>query len=256
MIAMMNIVIVGYGRMGREVEKVCVQRNHTVTSRIDPKPGVGDQEAPAPPILDGADAVIEFSLADAVPKNAKLYAEAGVPAVVGTTGWDNRRDEVKTLIQDRGGAYIWGSNFSIGAHVLFSLAEHASRLMNKLPDYDVMAFEIHHAQKKDSPSGTAMRLGEKILSQIERKTKIVTDKLDRQIKPEELHVASVRGGSVPGTHTMLMDSAADTIEIKHTARTRSGFALGAVLAAEWLAGRKGFFQVEDFIDDFLLKGGG
>lgn len=250
----MNIIIAGYGRMGREVEEVCARRNHNITLRVDPKPGVGDQDTLTASVLEGADAVIEFSLADGVVENASMYAEAGVPAVVGTTGWDKRRNEVETIVTNRGGSFLWGSNFSIGAHVLFALAEHASKIMNKLPDYDVMALEIHHAKKKDSPSGTAMRLGEKIISGLERKTKIVTEKLDRQIEPDELHVASVRGGTIPGIHTMLMDSAADTIEIKHTARTRSGFALGAVLAAEWLVGKRGFYRVEDFVNDFLFEG--
>ena len=124
-------------------------------------------------------------------------------------------------------------------------------LANAVPDYDIMVHELHHKLKKDSPSGTAITLAEKILANCDRKTKIVTQCLDRRIEPEELHVSSTRGGSIPGIHTMYMDSPADTIEITHSARSRGGFALGAVMAAEWIKGKKGFYSVEDFIKEIL-----
>jgi len=250
----MKVLIVGYGNMGKEVELILKQRNHEITARVDPMGNDGDTRELTPELAGRADIAIEFSLSNAVPVNADIYAGAKLPAVIGTTGWDAERDKIRNLIESNDGSLIWGSNFSMGAHILFALTEKITRIADKLPDYDIMAYEIHHKGKKDSPSGTALRIGERILKNTDRKTKIVTDKLDRKIENTELHIASVRGGAIPGIHTVLLDSPADTIEIRHTARTRSGFALGAVLAAEWLLNKTGFFGVEDFINDFLEEG--
>ena len=246
----MNVLLVGYGRMGLLVESILRERNHTIAGRVDPS-GNGDYTKLTVDTVKKADMVIEFSLPASVIENAGIYADAGVPAVVGTTGWDAHRDEVRGLIEKSGGTYMWGSNFSIGAHILFILTEKAAELINKTGSYDIMVDEYHHRMKKDSPSGTALTLAEKILNNNDSKTKIVTETLDRAIEPHELHVGSVRGGYIPGTHTVTLDSSADTIELKHTARSRGGFALGAVLASEWLAGKKGFFRIEDFISDSL-----
>ncbi len=250
----MNICIVGYGRMGREIEEIISQRSHSVTARIDPVNSGADARKIEPGMLKEVDMVIEFALSDGVKKNAEMYASAGVPAVVGTTGWDQDREKVRNIIEEAGSAYLWGSNFSIGAHIFFHLVNQASAMVDPVPVYDVLAYELHHGKKKDSPSGTALRMGEGILNNLSRKTSIVTEKLDRPPKSGELHVASVRGGYLPGTHTVLFDSPADTIQIQHTARNRSGFALGSVMAAEWLTGKSGFFQVEDFIQDILTRG--
>ena len=236
--------------MGREIEKILLSRGHTIAGRIDPS-GNGDHTELSPELTAGADAVIEFALPASIKQNARIYAAAGVPAVVGTTGWDDQRDEVRDIIEKDGGTFLWGSNFSIGAHMLFILTEKAAALMNAAGSYDIMVNEYHHKLKKDSPSGTALTIAEKILNNSDAKTEIVTDRLDRAIKPNELHVGSVRGGSIPGIHSVVLDSDADTIEIKHTARSRGGFAYGAVLAAEWLKDRKGFFRVEDFISETL-----
>ncbi|MDC7225557.1 MAG: 4-hydroxy-tetrahydrodipicolinate reductase [Spirochaetales bacterium] len=246
----MNVLIVGYGRMGHMIESILRSRGHNIAGRVDPS-GAGDYESLRPDLLKDADAVIEFALPSSIRENAEIYADAGVAAIVGTTGWDARRDEIKGVIEDRGGTYMWGSNFSIGAHMLFILAEKAAGLINSAIQYDIMVNEYHHKLKKDSPSGTALTIAEKIINKSELKSEIVTDRLDRAIEPHELHVGSVRGGAIPGTHTVTLDSTADTIEIKHTARNREGFALGSVLAAEWLQGKKGFFRVEDFISESL-----
>ncbi|HOV63554.1 MAG TPA: 4-hydroxy-tetrahydrodipicolinate reductase [Spirochaetia bacterium] len=255
----MKVLIVGYGSMGKEVEKVLLSRGHEIAGRIDPAQTGGVFPELTDELMGRADAAIEFALPQAVIPHAKMYARNHIPAVVGTTGWDAARSEVKTIIEGSGGTYLWGSNFSIGAHIFFALAEQAARLINPVPEYDILAYEIHHNRKKDSPSGTALTLGERILRANDRKKTIVTERLDRAIEPSELHIASVRGGSIPGTHTVLIDSASDTIEITHRARNRGGFALGAVFAAEWLIGKKGFFSVEEFIEDFMhtmtVKGG-
>ena len=236
--------------MGREIEKILLNRGHLIAGRVDPS-GSGDAEELSAAILKKADAVIEFALPDSIRKNTELYMKAGVPAVVGTTGWDSRREEIRSIVEDAGGSYLWGSNFSIGAHMLFILTEKAASLINAADNYDIMVNEYHHKLKKDSPSGTALTIAEKIIKGSAVKTEVVTDRLDRAIKPNELHVGSIRGGSIPGIHSVVIDSDADTIEIKHSARNRSGFAYGAVLAAEWLKEKKGFFRVENFISETL-----
>jgi len=237
--------------MGHEVERVLDARGHSVSTRIDPASGVGDADALTKEILAETDVCIEFSLAEGVAGNAALYAETGTPAAVGTTGWDAQRDEVKRLILEADGSYIWGANFSVGAHIFFALATKAADIIESVSDYDIMVHEYHHKMKKDSPSGTALTVAEKILGSLSRKKRIVTDTLDRSIEADELHVSSTRGGAIPGIHSVLMDSEFDSIELRHTVRSRGGLALGAVMAAEWIVGRKGFYRVEDFIQDLL-----
>jgi 4-hydroxy-tetrahydrodipicolinate reductase len=245
----MKVLIVGYGKMGKEVEKVCITRNHTVTARIDPFGG--DFEELRLETAKQADVAIEFSLPDAVAVNAKIYSDAGLSAIVGTTGWLAKLDSVKEIVKKGNIGYLYGSNFGIGAHLFFKLVALASKLTNPLPDYDILGYEIHHKKKKDSPSGTAKSTAEIILANSDKKDTLVTDKLDRAIRENELHFASVRGGTIPGIHTVLIDSEADTIEITHTARSRGGLAIGAVMAAEWIAGKKGLFTVDDFIGETL-----
>ncbi|HET6450489.1 MAG TPA: dihydrodipicolinate reductase C-terminal domain-containing protein [Spirochaetia bacterium] len=247
----MNVAIVGYGGMGREVEKVLKDRGHTVSARIDPTQAGADARELTEGIARDSDVAIEFSHAGAVLENAGHYVRRGLSAVVGTTGWFDHLDELKKILEPGKIGFLYGPNFSIGAHIFFALAAAATELANASPEYDLMGWEIHHARKKDSPSGTALTLGRIVTGKSARKTKIVTERLDRPPAPEELHIASVRGGYEPGTHTLLVDSAFDTIELTHRARNRGGFALGAVRAAEWLAGRTGLFEVNDFIREML-----
>ena len=246
----MKILLSGYGQMGKEIEKILLSRGHVVSAIVDPMVETAHKEISAAVLAD-ADVVIDFSSPAAVLKNCTAYAQGSTPVVLGTTGWGDKYDQIKAMIEKAGIGFVWGSNFSIGAHMLFKLASYAASLTNAVPDYDIMVHEMHHKLKKDSPSGTAITLAEKILANCDRKTKIVTQCLDRRIEPEELHVSSTRGGSIPGIHTMYMDSPADTIEITHNARSRGGFALGAVMAAEWIKGKKGFYSVEDFIKEIL-----
>lgn len=246
----MNIMVTGFGRMGKEIEQILIQRGHTVACRID-KCGVGDFTEVTSELLVNVDAVIEFALPEGMEDNIALYAKAKVPAVIGTTGWDDKKGLIKNIISEANGTLLYGTNFSIGAHMFFDLVSKAAKMINNTPEYDIMMLEYHHNKKKDSPSGTALTTAEKIIENNTKKDTIWSDKLDRQIEENELHVASVRGGHIPGTHTVTLDSFADSIEIKHTARNRSGFALGAVLAAEWLIGKNGFFSVEDFINELL-----
>lgn len=256
----MRVAIVGYGRMGHEVEAALGERRHEVVAIVDPvlarsagrsSPGDGPRvfDATSASALKHVDVAIEFSLPDAVADNVAAYAEAGVPAVIGTTGWLDTLEEVSAS----GATIVYGSNFSIGAHLFFRLAEYAGSLVAGVEEYDLLIHEMHHRGKKDSPSGTALSLAEAVLRAVPRKRRIETARLDRAIEPDELHVSSSRGGAIAGTHTLYLDSAVDTIEVRHQARSRGGFALGAVKAAEWIRGREGVFTVEQFVDD-LLKG--
>lgn len=248
----MKILLNGYGRMGREVEEILLQRNHSVAGRID-KSGTGDYGELTSEVLRecSPDAVIEFAGQDCVAGNARICSEARIPVIIGTTGWNDRISEVESIVTRSGSAYLYGSNFAIGTHVFFALVEKAAAMINPLPEYDIFMTETHHNKKVDSPSGTALTTAAKIIEKNNRKKVIVKDALDRRIEDYELHVSSLRGGSVPGTHTVFLDSMADTIEITHTARNRKGLALGAVLAAEWLIGRTGFYTVEDYVKDLL-----
>lgn len=249
----MEVLIVGYGRMGHEVEKALKERNHNVCGTVDPFVPEAEKKLSLS-LLEKADAVIEFSLPEGVAENVSLYALSGIPAVIGTTGWDSEREKVKKIIDENNGSLIWGYNFSIGAHMFFHLGSIAAEMLNSIPGYDIWLHETHHNKKKDSPSGTALTAARRIMEKYPVKNSVMPDKLDRQIKENELHVSSSRGGHVPGTHTVFLDSANDTIEITHRARNRSGFAAGSVLAAEWLADRKGFYQVEDFINELITGG--
>lgn len=249
----MKVVIVGYGGMGREVERALLDRKHVVVARVDPLSEAADARSLPVDLLKQADVAIEFAVGSEVLANARRYVSAGTSAVVGTTGWETSREEVRAEVERGKIGYLWGANFSIGAHLFFDLVERATRLINSLPQYDIMMYELHHNRKRDSPSGTALTAAARILAASTRKRRIVDSKLDRKIEEEELHVASIRGGSHPGLHSVLLDSPADTIEITHSARNRGGLAVGAVLAAEWLVAgqRRGFLQVEEFIQELL-----
>jgi 4-hydroxy-tetrahydrodipicolinate reductase len=176
-------------------------------------------------------------------QNLRVAIEARKDIVVGTTGWYDHVPEIRKTVKDSG--VLYSPNFSIGVNIVFRLAKAAAELMNNAPQYDPYIHELHHRQKIDSPSGTALKLGEILLSGIDRKKRMQTQALDRKIDPEELHVSSTRTGTFAGTHTVGFDSDADLIEITHTAKTRRGFALGAVRAAQWLKGKKGVFTMDD-----------
>ena len=247
----MNIAIIGYGKMGHEIEKMAEEKGLTIKSIIDPEAGGAAYREINEESLKGVDVVVDFTHPDTAVENIKKVSALGKNMVVGTTGWYDKMDEVKKTVEEAGTGLIWSGNFSIGVNIFFRIAENAAKIMDKFDDYDAFVHEFHHNQKADSPSGTAVMIGKILTDNIERKNKVVTEELKRKIEPNELHVSSTRSGTIPGTHIIGFDSKADTIELKHTARGREGFASGAIIAAEWVNGRKGFFDIDDLMKNII-----
>jgi 4-hydroxy-tetrahydrodipicolinate reductase len=187
----------------------------------------------------------------------RALIERRIPVVVGTTGWQDHLEEIRCAVEAAGTSLLWASNFSLGVNLFYRIAVYAARLMDPFSEYDVGGWEAHHNKKADSPSGTARTLVEGVLAQMSRKTTPVWETLDRPPKAEELHYPSLRVGAMPGVHTLIFDSPADTIEITHTARNREGFAAGALRATEWLVRRRGcgVFTMDDVLAEILNAGG-
>jgi 4-hydroxy-tetrahydrodipicolinate reductase len=262
----MNIIISGYGKMGRLIEKRAGEKGHEVAAVIDPLLAaagktVSDTGAGIFDTVDGfekqngsvdACIAIDFSHPDAVELNIRTFAGKKIPAVVGTTGWYDKLDQLGALFELNQGSLLWSSNFSLGVNIFYRIAAHCAALIDPYSEYDAGAYEVHHNQKADSPSGTAKMIAACVMANMKRKTKTVWDKIDRPPLPHELHFSSLRVGTEPGVHGIVFDSAADSIEIKHTARNREGLVSGALIAAEWLdrnikAGRYGVFTMDDVL---------
>lgn len=244
----MKIALFGYGKMGKIIEKIALDRRHEIVLKIDKD----NLHEATPENLQQADVVIEFTTPASAIGNIISCFEAGVPVVVGTTGWHEHLEEVKSQCLESDNALMYGTNFSVGVNIFFHVNRMLAKIMNNYPYYDVQVEEIHHTQKLDSPSGTAITIAEGILESLDAKSDwkniLLSDTGevgDDSLKADELLIESHRIENVPGTHTVLYDSEVDTLEFKHTAHNRNGFALGAVLAAEWLKDKKGFFPVTD-----------
>ena len=233
----MNIILLGYGKMGRTIEKIAMNRGHEISARID----IDNQSE-----LDYAegDVVIEFSHPDSTFNNITKCLLRKLPVVSGTTGWLGRREEVVDLCSQVDGTFFYASNYSLGVNLFFKVNEYLAKMMNGFPEYEIAMDEIHHSEKKDAPSGTAISLAEGILKNVTRKKSWVSKKTR---KAEEIYIGSFRIDQVPGTHIVKYESPIDDIEIKHTAHSRDGFALGAVLVAEWAQNRKGVLSMDDFL---------
>ena len=240
----MNFALVGYGRMGREIERVARERGHFAQATFDV-----DRPVERPDELAGADVLVDFSLAGAVLPILKVAAEAGVPVVEGTTGWYDQLDEARAL---PGLTMVYSPNFSVGVYQFMRLVETAGRLLGHL-DYDTYVHEWHHSGKADSPSGTARKLATLLLDVLPGKDEMLADSCNRRIDPRELHVTSTRVGRIPGTHQVGFDSDSDSITLTHQAHGREGFARGAVLAAEWIKGRSGVFTMDDFVSEWSRR---
>lgn len=249
----MRIALIGYGKMGKTIHALAKQKGFEVVAIIDNVAPEATSREITEASLKDADVCIDFTQPNAVLENVKKIVALKKSIVVGTTGWYDKADEVKKIVEHNKTGFIFASNFSIGVNIFCRLVKNAARLFNNFSDYDAFVLELHHNKKKDSPSGTAKTIAEIILQELKRKKKLVFNNLDRQIESNELHVASVRAGSIPGIHTVGFDSNADTIELRHEARNREGFASGALLAAEWIQGRKGFFSIDDLMNEIIKE---
>ncbi|HQG94830.1 MAG TPA: 4-hydroxy-tetrahydrodipicolinate reductase [Candidatus Syntrophosphaera sp.] len=245
---MLNITLIGYGKMGHMIAGLAEEHGCKVCSIIDPGQEGCEKEI-RPEIL--ADVCIDFSQPDMALANIRQVAVAGKHMVVGTTGWHRHLDEVKELAERHGIGILWGANFSIGMNLFTRVIQYATSICDKFPMYDVCGWEMHHNQKADSPSGTAIQLAEAILEESGVKDQAVYDKLDRRILKNELHFASLRGGAMPGTHSVIFDCETDSLELTHRVRSRACFAAGALQAAQWISLRKGFYSFNQMMEDLL-----
>jgi 4-hydroxy-tetrahydrodipicolinate reductase len=233
----MKLALLGHGAMGRLVERLAVEAGHEVTTVLGSREASLRAEELAE-VVGGHDAAIDFSVSEAVPRHAEACALARVPLVEGTTGWHEQLEEVRRRIEREGGAMVYGANFSVGVNLFYRVVARAAELFSVV-DYAPFVEEAHHSRKRDAPSGTALRLRD-----------ILAEAYDAEIP-----VASTRAGHIPGTHRVGFDSAADTITLMHTARSREGFASGALVAARWIQGRTGVFEFSETLDEILKDSG-
>lgn len=244
----MKIVLLGYGKMGQLIERFAMKRGHEVVLIVDES----NRSSITSEDLEDADMAIDFSTPDAALENISLCFESDLPLVVGTTGWYEHLEEVKGTCLDADQSLLYGSNFSIGVNIFFHINKMLAKAVNPYKQYDVQVEEIHHIHKLDAPSGTAITIAEGILENSDDKKSWVNsvEGSGEEVIPkaDELLIESLRIEEVPGTHTVLYSSEVDQVEFKHTAHSREGFALGAVIAAEWLFGKKGFYQVTEMFD--------
>ena len=236
----MKIALIGYGKMGKAIEEVALQRGHTVGLIID----LDNRHDFTREKISNADVAIEFSSPESAPGNVMKCLEANLPVVCGSTGWLEKMGEIEKYCHAGNGAFLYSSNYSIGVNIFFEVNARLAELMAKHPEYNVELTEIHHTQKKDAPSGTAITLAEQILERVDRKTNWVNRTAEI---PDELQILSKRRDPAPGTHKVKYTSPVDDLEIIHTAHNRKGFATGAVLAAEFILNKKGVFGMHDVL---------
>lgn len=228
----MKIALIGYGAMGKLIRTLAEEKGHMIAAVVD-ETDAGASPSQLAAKLGGSDVAIDFTTAAAVRRNVEASMAASVPLVEGTTGWNEERDEIEKHVRAADGAFVFGANFSIGVNLFYRVADLASEMLSKFPEYEVFIEEQHHSRKKDAPSGTALKLKEVVARHIERK----------------ISVSATRAGNIPGTHRVGFDGPFDQILLEHTARSREGFAAGALMAAEWIVGKKGFYEFPDVIDE-------
>ncbi|MDE1207314.1 4-hydroxy-tetrahydrodipicolinate reductase [Tenacibaculum larymnensis] len=231
----MKIALLGYGRMGKEIEKIALQRGHEIVIKASGKEVYDITEA---------DVAIDFSIPSSAYDNISNCINNNIPVISGTTGWLDKYEDIVNLCNEKKGAFIYASNFSLGVNVFFELNEQLAKMMSTLEQYNISIEEIHHTKKLDAPSGTAITLAEGIIENTNKKAW----ELDKKTSDENIPITAIRTPDVPGTHTVTYNSEVDTIDIKHTAHNRQGFALGAVIAAEWLNGKTGIFTMRDVLN--------
>jgi 4-hydroxy-tetrahydrodipicolinate reductase len=231
----MKIAVLGYGRMGKEIEKIAISRGHEVLIKKDVDAHID---------ITLADVAIEFSVPSAAFNNISNCIKNNVPVISGTTGWLDKYEDAVTLCKKEKGAFIYASNFSLGVNVFFELNKKLAKMMRNLEDYRISMEEIHHTKKLDAPSGTAITIAEGIIENSSKENWV----LGENTSEENIPIIAKRTPDVPGTHTVLYRSDVDSIEIKHTAHSRKGFALGAIVAAEWILGKTGVFSMKDVLN--------
>ncbi|QSW87592.1 4-hydroxy-tetrahydrodipicolinate reductase [Flavobacterium endoglycinae] len=231
----MKIALLGYGKMGKVIERIALERGHEIVLKKD--------EFNTYDGLSTADVAIDFSVPTAAVSNISACFNSNVPVVSGTTGWLEHYDEMIALCNEKKGGFISSSNFSLGVNIFFGLNEYLAKIMSQFDSYKVSMEEIHHIHKLDAPSGTAISLAQGVIENSN-----YAEWTLEEAKNNQIHIEAKRIGEVPGTHTVTYDSPIDSIEIKHTAHNREGFALGAVIAAEWLAGKQGIFTMKDVLN--------
>ncbi|MCU1288921.1 MAG: dihydrodipicolinate reductase [Acidobacteria bacterium] len=230
----MKIALIGHGAMGRLIETLAKNKNHEIVAIIHE----ADANLSAEELVEklkGADAAIDFSVAEAVERNVRACLLAEVPLVEGTTGWNDQKEAIKSLVKEKQGAFVFGANFSVGVNLFYKIADYASALFAVFEDYEAFIEEQHHSRKKDAPSGTALKLKDIVAAHIAK----------------DFSVAATRAGNIPGTHRVGFDGTADQILLEHSARSREGFASGAITAAEWIVGRAGFYEFTEVMDEIL-----
>jgi 4-hydroxy-tetrahydrodipicolinate reductase len=240
----MKIALIGYGNMGQEIERLVheASKHNIISVSYDGKKGLDVKG------IKQADVAIDFTAPDIVLDTISAVSKLGTNMVVGTTGWYEQVKKVEKIVQKNNIGLIYGGNFSVGANIFFKIIDFASLLFDKYDQYDVYGYEVHHSGKKDSPSGTAKKLGEIMLHNLSRKNVLQTEKLERQIQSDELHFASIRAGRNPGRHSITFDSLADEITLTHQAHGRRGFAEGALFAAEFIRNKKGLYRFEEIFE--------
>lgn len=231
----MKIALLGYGKMGKVIERIALERGHEI---VMIKSGKDTFEG-----LENADVAIDFSIPDAAVTNISTCLNSNMPVISGTTGWLDNYDKIVSLCEEKSGAFIYGSNFSLGVNIFFELNDHLAKIMARFDQYKVAMEEIHHTQKLDAPSGTAITLAKSIIDNSDYSSWALEN-----AKDDEILIEAKRIENVPGTHTVVYNSEVDAIEIKHTAHNREGFALGAVIAAEWIQDKKGVFTMKDVLE--------
>ena len=237
----MNIALLGYGKMGKAIEELAMERGHIIIATID---NIVDWQEKRDRLLK-ADVAIDFSTPDSIITNIENCVDLKLPLVVGTTGWHNSIDDIKKIILSKDLAFMWASNFSIGVNIFFKLNKELAKLMNNYDDYNVRINEVHHAAKLDMPSGTAISIAKELTDNLDRKNNWELDEDNNSYDPNLIQINSERIDPVPGTHTTIFESDIDSIEITHTAKNRKGFATGAVIAAEWIKDKKGFYEFKE-----------
>ncbi len=232
----MKIALLGYGKMGKVIERIALERGHEIVLRKSSSTSYAG--------LENADIAIDFSLPTSAVANISECLNNGIPVVSGTTGWLEEYSNMVALCEQKNGSFIYGSNFSLGVNLFFELNNYLAKMMSKFKNYSASMEEIHHTQKLDAPSGTAISLAKGIIENSD----YTNWTMDANPKENEISIEALRIENVPGTHSVFYNSEVDTIEIKHTAHSRDGFALGSIIAAEWLVGKKGVFTMKDVLE--------